>query len=140
MHLFELVDLRSGQAAQIRVPEEMTIEDFTREIRCEMGLQYTVGSQYHLIIDDQNRVFMRDDAIETHVDMLWEGADDPNDPDHKSTMYREESYYPESQYTLHDLFPKIGATIVYGQDYDQIGCKLIGVEEEDECCNFACKI
>ena len=132
MYQFELVNTRTGETAKITVPEEMSIEDFTREIRCEMGLQYTVGTQYHMIIDKQNRMFMQDDAIATHVDMLWEGADDPDDPHHESPIYREESYYPESQYTLQDLFPEIGADILYGQDYDRIGCKLKNIIEDEQ--------
>ncbi len=132
MYIFELQNLRSGETAEIRVPEEMTIEDFTREIRCEMGLQYTVGAQYHMIIDKQDRIFMQDDAIEMHVDMLWGGHDDPDDPDHKNPIYRYDHYHPESQYTLQDLFPEVGANILYSQDYDSIGCVLTGIEKEDE--------
>ena len=129
---FELVNLKTEEKSYITVPEDMTIEDFTREIRCEMGLQYTVGTQYHLIIDNRDRVFMRDDAISTHVDMLWGGGDDPDDPDKTGPMYREDSYYPESEYTLRDMFPEIGDNIVYGQDWDKIGCKLMDIRDEED--------
>lgn len=124
MYHFELENPKTGELVEITVPEDMSIEDFTREIRCEMGLQYTVGTQYHMIIDQDNRIFMRDDAIATHVDMLWEGGDDPNDPLKQGPQYREDYYYPESQYTLKDLFPRIGSNILYGQDYDSIYCTL----------------
>ena len=129
---FELVNLRTGETSYITVPEDMTIEDFTRELRCEMGLQYTVGTPYHLIIDNRNRMFMQDDSIAEHVDMLWEGGDDPDDPDKEGPIYQEESYYPESKYSLRDLFPEIGDNILYGQDYDKIGCKLEDIRDEDE--------
>lgn len=132
MYLFELTDSRTGESVEITTPEEMSIEDFTREIRCEMGLPYTVGAQQHMIIDDQHRVFMQDDAIADHVDMLWEGGDDPEDPEKKGPQYYEDYYYPESQYTLQDLFPEIGASILYGQDFDRIWCKLKEILEDSE--------
>ncbi|MBQ9439398.1 MAG: hypothetical protein IJU35_02205 [Paludibacteraceae bacterium] len=46
MYHIELEDLYTGDKKMIIVPEEMSIEDFTREIRCEMGLSYTVGTPY----------------------------------------------------------------------------------------------
>ena len=131
MYHFELRNTDTDEVIEISVPEEMSIEDFTREIRCEMGLQYTVGAKYHMIIDQQNRVFMQDDAIATHVDMLWEGGDAPNDPFKQAPQYREDFYYPESQYTLQDLFPEIGSDIFYGQDYDHICCTLIGITKDN---------
>lgn len=133
MYHFELENPYTGEKAMISVPEEMTIEDFTRDVRCEMGLQYTVGTRFHFIIDKEQRVFMQDDAISAHVDMLWEGGDDENDPDKKAPKYHEEYYHPESKYTLHDLFPEIGSEILYTQDSDRIYCKLVeitGGEEE----------
>lgn len=133
MYRFELVNTRTGETKVITMPEEMTIEDFCRELRCEMGLPYTLGSRDHLIIDNQDRIFMQDDeVIENHLDMLWMGGDDPNDPDHKGAIYHRESYYPEDQHTLQDLFPQVGANILYGQDYDHIGCKLIEITQDEE--------
>ena len=135
MYQFELSNpyLDSDEKKIITVPEEMSIEDFTRELRCEMGLQYTPGTEFHMIIDREHRVFMLDDSIAMHVDMLWEGGDDPDDPDKKKPYYRESFYHPESQYTLQDLFPEIGADILYAQDYDKVWCKLIDIiPEEDE--------
>ena len=131
MYQFEVENPYNGIKKVITVPEEMSIEDFTRELRCETGLEYTVGAQYHMIIDQQNRVFMLDDSIATHVDMLWEGGDIPDDPE-KKAYYREDFYYPESQYTLKDLFPEIGANILYGQDYEKVYCKLIDVIDDEE--------
>ena len=128
---FELINPYTEQKAIIVVPEEMSIEDFTREMRCEMGLSYTVGAHFHMIIDQENRVFMEDDAIATHVDMLWEGGDDPDDLEKKSPKYYEDYYYPESKYTLHDLFPRIGSNILYGQDYDRLYCSLTDIIEEE---------
>ena len=32
---------------------------------------------------------------------------------------------------LKDLFPEIGANILYGQDYDKIYCRLIGMINDD---------
>ena len=131
MYHFELVNTRTGERGEMSVPEEMTIEDFCRELRCEMGLPYTLGSRNHLIIDNQDRIFMQDEeVIVNHVDMLWGGGDDPNDPDKKGPMYREDSYFPENEHTLQDLFPQVGANILYGQDYDRIGCKLIEITED----------
>ena len=130
MFRFELENPYDGVKKQITLPEEMTVEDLGREIRCEMGLEFTVGAQYHMIIDQQERVFMLDDSISTHVDMLWEGGDDPNDLDKKAPYYQEDFYFPESKYTLKDLFPHIGSDILYGQDYDKIYCKLIGITED----------
>lgn len=133
MYHIELEDLYTGGKKMIIVPEEMSIEDFTREIRCEMGLSYTVGTPYHMIIDQQDRVFMQDDSIAEHVDMLWEGGDDPNDPEKKGPQYHEDYYHPESKYSLQDLFPNVGSNILYGQDYDRIGCVLKAVtSDEDE--------
>ena len=132
MYLFELENPSNGDKRVITVPEEMSIEDFTREIRCEMGLEYTTGTQFHMIIDKQHRVFMRDDAIATHVDMLWEGGDDPDDPYKKKPYYYEDYYYPESKYALKDLFPEVGADIMYGQDYDKIWCTLTGVTNDED--------
>ena len=131
MYQFELENPSDGEKKVITVPEEMSIGDFTREIRCEMGLEYTVGAQYHMLIDEQNRVFMQDDSIAMHVDMLWEGGDIP-DEEEKKTYYSEDFYYPESQYGLSDLFPQVGSTVLYGQDYDKIYCKLIGETEDEE--------
>ena len=134
MYQFELSNpyLDSVEKKIITVPEEMSIEDFTRELRCEMGLQYTPGTEFHMIIDRDHRVFMEDDSIVEHVDMLWEGADDPNDLEKKSPKYHESYYHPESQYTLQDLFPETGADILYGQDYDKIWCKLIDIIPDDD--------
>ena len=133
MYLFELENPHTGEKAEICVPEEMSIEDFTREMRCEMGLPYTVGTRYHMIIDQQNRVFMQDaDVIATHVDMLWEGGDDPNDLEKKGPIYYEDYYFPEDQYTLRDLFPQPGANILYGQDYDKLYCTLKAIESESD--------
>lgn len=132
MYQFELKNTNTGELAEISVPEEMSIEDFTREIRCEMGLPYTVGAQQHMIIDETNRVFMQDDAIESHVDMLWEGADAPSDRNHVDPCYREDYYHPESRYTLRDLFPHIGADILYGQDYDRVRCRLTAITQDEE--------
>ena len=132
MYQFELENPYDGLKKVITVPEEMSIEDLTREIRCEMGLEYTVGTQFHMIIDQQNRVFMQDDSIATHVDMLWEGGDDPDDPDKKKPYYYEDYYFPESKYSLKDLFPEVGSDILYGQDYDKIYCKLIGVTNNED--------
>lgn len=131
MYHLELMNTDTGEIVNITLPEEMSVEDFTRELRCEMGLQYTLGAKYHMIIDNDNRIFMEDDAIETHVEMLWGGGEDPDDPQKQGPMYREDYYYPESQYTLKDLFPKIGSSILYGQDYNHIGCKLTDITEED---------
>jgi len=133
MYHFELENLHTGETRMITVPEEITIEDLTREIRCEMGLAYTLGSQYHMIIDQQNRIFMQDrDIIASHVDMLWEGGDDPDDPDKKGPQYHEDYYFAEDQHTLQDLFPSVGSNILYGQDYDRIGCKLDSITPDEE--------
>ena len=131
MYQFELENPSNGEKKIITVPEEMPIEDFTREIRCEMGLEYTVGAQFHMLIDQQNRVFMLDDSIAEHVDMLWEGADVPENPAEKA-YYSEDFYYPESQYSLHELFPQVGSNVLYGQDYDKIYCSLIAVITDEE--------
>ena len=133
MYHFELVNTRDGEQHELILPEEMTIEDFCREIRGEMGLPYTLGSREHIIIDKQERIFMQDrEVISEHVNMLWMGGDDPNDPDHKSPIYHEKSYFPEDEHTLQDLFPEVGASILYGQDYDHIGCKLIAITTDEE--------
>ena len=133
MYHFELVNLRTGETGEMAILDDMTIEDFCRNLRCEMGLPYTLGSRGHLIIDKQNRIFMQDmEVIAEHVDMLWEGADDPNDPDKKGAIYDETSYFPEDKHTLQDLFPQVGADVLYGQDYDRIGCKLIAITEDEE--------
>ena len=134
MYQFELKNpyIDSDEKKIITVPEEMSIADFTREIRCEMGLEYTTGTLFHMIIDREHRVFMDDDYIAMHVDMLWEGGDDPNDLEKKSPIYQESFYHPESKYTLKDLFPEVGADILYGQDYDKVWCTLIGIIKEDE--------
>lgn len=133
MYHFELVNTRTGEKREMTLPEEMTIEDFCRNLRGEMGLPYTLGSRDHLIIDRQERIFMQDvEVIENHVSMLWGGGDDPNDPDKKGPMYREDSYFPEDEHTLQDLFPEVGADILYGQDYDYIGCKLIAITRDEE--------
>ena len=132
MYRFELVNTRTGETREMCLPEELTIEDFCRELRGEMGLPYTLGSREHLIIDNRDRMFMQDaEVIAEHVNLLWMGGDDPNDPDHKSPIYREKSYFPENEHTLQDLFPEVGANILYGQDYDHIGCKLIAVTTDD---------
>ena len=84
MYHFELVNTHTGETGEITLPEELTIEDFCRELRGEMRLPYTLGSRDHLMIDNQNRIFMQDEeVIENHITMLWMGGDDPNDPDHK---------------------------------------------------------
>ena len=132
MYQFELENQANGEKKIITVPEEMPIEGLTREIRCEMGLEYTEGTRFHMIIDQQHRVFMQDDAtIAIHVDMLWEGCDDlveaKNDP-----KFKEDFYFAEDQHTLQDLFPQVGADILYGQDDDRIWCKLIAVTEDEE--------
>lgn len=126
---FELENPSNGEIVEIAVPEKMSIEDFCREMRSQMGLPQDCGASFHMIIDQQNRVFMQDDAIADHVDMLWEGADDPNDLEKKAPIYYEDYYYPESQYTLRDLFPQVGANILYGQDYDKIYCSLVEITE-----------
>ena len=131
MYQLELENPYNGEKKVITVPEEMSIEDLTREIRCEMGLEYTTGTQFHMIIDQQERVFMMDDSIAEHVDMLWEGGDDPDDPNCEKPYYREDFYFPESQYGLQDLFPKVGSNILYAQDFDKIYCELIGVTEDE---------
>jgi len=33
-------------------------------------------------------------------------------------------------------FPQIGADILYGQDYDRIGCKLIAITDDEEEYHF----
>ena len=133
MYHFELENTRTGETKVITMPEEMTIEDFCRELRCEMGLPYTLGSREHLIIDNQGRFFMQDEeVISEHVNLLWMGGDDPNDPHHTSPIYREDSYFPENQHTLQELFPQVGSNILYGQDYDRIGCKLVEITKEEE--------
>ena len=135
MYHFELVNTRTGETCEMIIPEEMTIEDFCRELRCEIGLPYTLGSRDHLIIDNQERIFMQDDeVIENHLTMLWMGGDNPDDPDHKGAIYHRQSYFAEDQHTLQELFPQVGANVLYGQDYDYIGCKLIAItnDEEDE--------
>lgn len=131
MYQFELENPSNGEKKIITVPEEMSIEDFTREIRCEMGLEYTVGAQFHMLIDQQNRVFMLDDSIATHVDMLWEGGDIPDDEE-KKAYYSEDFYYPESQYSLQDLFPAVGSNVLYGQDYDKIYCQLLAITTDED--------
>lgn len=131
MYHFELKNTDTDEIALITVPEEMSIEDFTREIRCEMGLKYTEDTPYHVIIDQKHRIFMQDDSIERHLELLWAGGDAPNDPHKVGSIYRRENYYPESQYTLQDLFPEIGADIFYGQDYDHILCTLIDITENE---------
>jgi len=131
MYQFELENPYSGLKKTITVPEEMSIEDLTREIRCEMGLEYTTGTLYHMIIDQQNRVFMLDDSISTHVDMLWEGGDDPDDLEKKKPYYKEDFYFPESKYGLKDLFPHVGSNILYAQDYDKIYCELIAMVDDE---------
>ena len=55
MYHFELVNTRTGETGEMTLPEELTIEDFCRELRGEMGLPYTLGSRDHLMIDNQNR-------------------------------------------------------------------------------------
>ena len=135
MYHFELVNTRTGETGEMIIPEEMTIEDFCRELRCEMGLPYTLGSRDPLMIEHQDRIFMQDEeVIENHLTMLWMGGDDPDDPDHKGAIYHRESYFAEEQHTLQELFPQVGANVLYGQDYDYIGCKLIAItnDEEDE--------
>ena len=132
MYQFELEKKYYDLKKVITVPEEMTIEDLTREIRCEMGLAYTVGTRFHLIVDQQNRVFMQDDSIVPFVDMLWEGGDDPDDLDKTAPKYHEDYYHPESKYTLKDLFPEVGADILYAQDNDKVYCKLIGVTNNED--------
>lgn len=133
MYHFELVNTRTGEQREMTIPEELTIEDFCRELRCEMGLPYTLGSREHLIIDNQDRMFMQDaEVISEHVNLLWMGGDDPNDPGHKSPIYHEDSYYSEDEHTLQDLFPEVGSNILYGQDYDHIGCKLIEIINDEE--------
>lgn len=133
MYHFELVNTRTGETCEMTIPEEMTIVDFCRNLRCEMGLPYTLGSREHLIIDNQNRIFMQDaEVIAEHVDMLWEGGDDPNDPNKEGALYHEESYFPEDEHTLQDMFPQVGANILYGQDYDRIGCKLVAITADNE--------
>lgn len=133
MYHFELINTRTGETCEMTIPEEMTIEDFCRNLRCEMGLPYTLGSREHLIIDNQNRIFMQDaEVIAEHVDMLWEGGDDPNDPNKEGALYHEESYFPEDEHTLQDMFPQVGANILYGQDYDRIGCKLVAITADNE--------
>ena len=130
---FELEDPDSGEKGHLYIPEEMSIEDFCRELRCEMGLQYTVGSRFHFIIDKQNRVFMQDaEVISTHVDMLWEGGDSDDDPDKTAPKYDEDYYFPEDKHTLQDLFPEVGTDILYAQDYDRIYCKLVEISHDDE--------
>ena len=131
MYHFELKNTGTDEVVEITVPEEMSIEDFAREIRCEMGLEYTVGAKYHMFIDQEHRVFMEDDSISTHVDMLWEGGDDPDDLLKQGPKYHEDYYHPESKYTLQDLFPKIGSDVLYGQDYDHIWCTLKEITEDD---------
>lgn len=130
---FELENLDNGEKKVITVPEDMSIEDLTREIRCEMGLEYTEGTRFHMIIDQQHRIFMQDEAtIAIHVDMLWEGCDDLKQAK-QDPKYREDFYYAEDKYTLKDLFPQVGADIMYGQDNDHIWCKLTGItNDEDE--------
>lgn len=130
MYHFELANPKTGDKKIISVPEELTIAEFAREIRCEMGLQYTVGTRFHLIIDQDDRIFMQDDAIAEHVEMLWEGGDDPKDPEKKGPIYHEEFYHPESEYSLKDLFPKVGSNILYGQDYDSIYCTLKEITDD----------
>lgn len=133
MYHFELVNTRTGETREMAIPEEITIEDFCRELRGEMGLSYTLGSRDHIIIDNQNRMFMQDaEVIENHVEMLWGGGEDPDDPEKKGPMYREDSYFAEDEHTLQELFPQVGANILYGQDYDHIGCKLIAITNDEE--------
>ena len=133
MYRFELVNTRTGETREMRLPEEMTIEDFCRNLRGEMGLPYTLGSREHIIMDNQNRMFMQDEeVIAEHVNLLWMGGDDPNDPDHKSPIYREDSYFRENEHSLQDLFPEVGSNILYAQDYDHIGCKLIEIINDEE--------
>ena len=132
MYHFELVNTRTGETGEMIIPEEMTIEDFCRELRCEMGLPYTLGSRDHLMIDHQDRIFMQDEeVIENHLTMLWMGGDDPDDPDHKGAIYHRESYFAEDQHTLQELFPQVGANVLYNQDYDYIGCKLIAITNDE---------
>jgi len=133
MYRFELVNTRTGETREMTLPEEMTIEDFCRNLRGEMGLPYTLGSREHIIMDNQNRMFMQDEeVIAEHVNLLWMGGDDPNDPDHKSPIYREASYFAEDEHSLQELFPEVDSNILYAQDYDHIGCKLIEIINDEE--------
>ncbi len=124
----EYMDFKS----EIYVPEDMSIMDFTQELRRGIGLRETEDTPYHLIFDKQGRVFMQDDSIAGFVDMLWEGGDDPDDPYKKKPIYHEDFYHPESKYTLRDLFPEIGDDILYKQDYDRVICTLKDITEDED--------
>ena len=120
----QLQDIFTDEKMEIAVPATMPIAEFADEVRKEMNLPYTASVRFRQLISN-GRVYMKEEAIPTYVDMLWEGGDDPADPDKKADIYDEDFYIPEDGVCVDELFTVTGSSCRYIQGDFEIRCTLV---------------
>jgi hypothetical protein len=106
----------------------MPLAKFADMVRREASLPYTDSVRFHRIIA-QGHIYMDGDAISDYVDILSEGADDPNDLYRRSDIYRESSYTSETGVHVEDLFTVIGSACRYLFSRYSILCTLLDRED-----------
>lgn len=124
MLIIKLHDLRTDFVTEVEVNENMSLSRFADLVRREMTLPYDSNVRYRKT-SCQGHVYMQADAIAEYVDMLWEGADDPNDLEKRNPIYYEDYYTPESGVRVDDLFTVIGSGCHYRQGSQHVRCTLI---------------
>ena len=124
MLLIELLDLRSDFTTEVEVEETMPMSKFLDLVRREMTLGYDTDVRFRRTIS-QGHVYMQKDAIPEFVDMLWEGADDPNDLNKRAPEYHEQNYDPENGVKTDDLFTVCGSSCLYIQGRARVRCTLL---------------
>ena len=120
----QLQDTFTDEKMEITVPATMLIAEFADEVRKEMNLPYTASVRFRQLISN-GRVYMQEEAIPAFVDNLWEGGDDPADPDKTADIYDEDFYIPEKGVCVDELFTVTGSSCRYIQGDFEIRCTLI---------------
>lgn len=130
-YLIQLRDQNTGYETEIVAEDNMPLAKFAELVRREAGLPYTDKVRYHRIIA-QGHIYMDGNAISDYVDILCEGADDPNDLSKRGEIYREQSYTSEAGVHVEDLFTVIGSACRYLQGRESVLCTLIDREDSIE--------
>ncbi len=122
-YLILIKDLYTEYESEIVVKESLPASKFAELVRREMTLDYS-DSIYHRLICN-GKIYMNDDAISEYADMLSEGADDPNDLERRSDIYKESTYTPYKNTRVAELFTVIGSACTYIQAGKKIRCTLL---------------
>ena len=120
----QLQNLASGETVEIMVADSMPVPQFADEVRKEMNLSYTTDVRFRQLISN-GRIYMQEEAISEYVDNLWEGGDDPKDPNKQADIYREDTYLSEDGVITDELFTVTGSSCRYIQGDIEIRCTLI---------------